>query len=188
MTWNATAHKLLDSAEALIKTKGFNAFSFKDLQNEVGVKTSTIHYYFSTKSALGIAVAERFYERHQQSLESLQNQDMRPSERLDEVFKFFIANASKGEFCLGGMLASDFGTLKDDLKPTLMSFFQHFEKWIEDQIKKGKALGEFRDDLNENAWSKVLVASLEGGMLIARVRQDSNYYKELLNSLIHQIK
>ena len=57
---NETAHKLLDSAERYTKSQGFNAFSYRDLQNEVGVKTSSIHYHFPTKKDLALSMTARY--------------------------------------------------------------------------------------------------------------------------------
>ena len=65
---NETAHKLLDAAEFYTQTCGFNAFSYKDLQKDVGVKTSSIHYYFPTKKDLAITMITRFVERYRQHL------------------------------------------------------------------------------------------------------------------------
>ena len=47
---NDTAHKILDVAEHFTQSLGFNAFSYKDIQENVGIKTSSIHYYFPTKT------------------------------------------------------------------------------------------------------------------------------------------
>ena len=65
---NKTAHKVLDVAEELIQKRGFNAFSFKDLQERVGIKTSSIHYYFPTKQELASALIERYSESFKDQL------------------------------------------------------------------------------------------------------------------------
>lgn len=58
---NDTAHKIFDIAEHYTQTRGFNAFSYKDIQNEVGIKISSIHYYFSTKKNLALSMTERYF-------------------------------------------------------------------------------------------------------------------------------
>ena len=46
-------HKqILDIAEMLIQTQGYNAFSFRHIAKIIGIKTSSIHYYFPTKAEL----------------------------------------------------------------------------------------------------------------------------------------
>ena len=186
--WNETAHKLLDAAEGLIKERGFNAFSFRDLQREVGVKTSTIHYYFSTKTDLGEAAAERFLERHKEALASLEVSESSAVKRLHSIAGFFASNSAKGEFCLGGMLTSDLHAMNSVAGSILRDFFDHFEKWIETTVKLGKSRGEINESVDTGHFARLFVAVLEGGMLISRVKQDEYYFNSLLNPLIEQIK
>lgn len=65
---NETAHKLLDSAERYTKSQGFNAFNYQDLQNEVGVKASSIHSHFPTKKDLALTLTARYTEAVQRLL------------------------------------------------------------------------------------------------------------------------
>ena len=43
---NTVREQLLDHAQILLMTRGYNGFSYRDLSTLVGVKTSSIHYYF----------------------------------------------------------------------------------------------------------------------------------------------
>jgi len=43
-----TEAKILDLAETLIRQNGYNGFSFRDIASGVGVKSSSVHYYFPT--------------------------------------------------------------------------------------------------------------------------------------------
>ena len=51
-TINMATH-ILDVAQQLIQTRGYNAFSYADIASQVGIRTATIHYYFPTKADLG---------------------------------------------------------------------------------------------------------------------------------------
>ncbi len=51
-TPSTTRELLLAHAEKLIRTRGCNGFSYRDLAEHVGVKTSSIHYYFPGKDDL----------------------------------------------------------------------------------------------------------------------------------------
>ncbi|NRA68255.1 MAG: TetR/AcrR family transcriptional regulator [Pseudobacteriovorax sp.] len=186
-TWNATASKLLDSAETLIRTKGYNAFSFRDLQREVGVKTSTIHYYFATKPDLAAAVFERFFQEHRLGLDQLTMAVPRAYDRLEKVVHFFGHNAGLGRFCLGGMLSSDRESLDEATRGALVRFFAHFESWVSTTIAYGKSNGEFKDSLDPDQAARTFVALLEGGMLIHRVKGDSHYFSDLILPFIDQM-
>src|SRR5246127_5484918 len=44
--------QILNHAITLIMLRGYNGFSYRDLSELVGVKTSSIHYYFPSKDDL----------------------------------------------------------------------------------------------------------------------------------------
>ena len=55
-----TRDQLLAHAEKLIRTRGCNGFSYRDLAEHVGVKTSSIHYYFPGKDDLLYEAVEAY--------------------------------------------------------------------------------------------------------------------------------
>jgi AcrR family transcriptional regulator len=63
-TRNATAHavrrdEILDVAERLIRTRGYEAMSVQSVQDELGCSRGAIYHYFSSKEAILAAVIER---------------------------------------------------------------------------------------------------------------------------------
>ena len=48
----STRQELLRKATATVRRAGSAALNFRDLGHSVGVKSSTVHYYFPTKSDL----------------------------------------------------------------------------------------------------------------------------------------
>ena len=48
----STRQELLRNATATVRRAGSAALNFRDLGHSVGVKSSTVHYYFPTKSDL----------------------------------------------------------------------------------------------------------------------------------------
>ena len=57
-----TASRILDVAERLVQTRGFNGFSYADIATELAVTKASLHYHFPTKVALGRAVIARYHE------------------------------------------------------------------------------------------------------------------------------
>lgn len=186
--WNETAHKLLDAAEDSIKVRGYNNFSFRDLQKEVGVKTSTIHYYFPTKATLAEAVMERYFLKYRNSLGRLEKNHQSVTKRLEAIVAFFVANSEKGELCLGGMLISDLHGLSDKAKNILKEFMAFMETWVEDTVNLGRMTGELNQQVPAKFFAQVFVAALEGGMLISRLKGAEGYYDDIMLTLINQIK
>ncbi len=47
-----TQTRVLDIAERLAQTRGFNGFSYADVASELGVTTAALHYHFAGKADL----------------------------------------------------------------------------------------------------------------------------------------
>ncbi len=181
---NDTAHKILDVAEYYTQTRGFNAFSYKDIQNEVGIKTSSIHYYFPTKQDLAITMATRFNERLKVNLGELSQKYKSAMKRLEAFNIMQIDIVAQNKFCLCGMLASDIHGLPKLSNGKLDQFFDLVESWLVEAIKLGQDQGEINASLNPVNVASTYLATLEGGMLIARAKKNTKYLEKILNETL----
>lgn len=55
-----TASQILDVAERLVQSRGFNAFSYADVAAELHVSKAALHYHFAGKAELGEALLTRY--------------------------------------------------------------------------------------------------------------------------------
>ena len=58
-----TSQRILDIAERLVQTRGFNGFSYADIAEALHVTKASLHYHFPAKADLGARLIER-YERN----------------------------------------------------------------------------------------------------------------------------
>src|SRR3989338_2345686 len=139
--------KILDIAEALIQTQGYNAFSFRDIAKAINIKTSSIHYHFPTKADLGKAVVQRHIDALCAHLDGImKNPKMEYREKLNLFFDSVFTNTylSNRKMCLGGMLASDVLTLPDTIQQEVRLFFNRIAEWLKSVLEEGKRKKEFR--------------------------------------------
>ena len=171
----ASYEKILIVAEALIQQKGYNAFSYKDIAQIVGIKTSSIHYYFPTKADLGKQVVVKHIEALCQTLEAVLNSPISSKEKLMAFFDTVIAKTYDADrkMCLGGILASEILTLPESLQLEVRIFFKRIEKWLVLLLKDAQIRGEFRLQANPQQVAKLALAVLEGALLLARLYQDA---------------
>ena len=54
---------ILDVAERLVQTRGFNGFSYADVASELAVTKASLHYHFPSKAELGEALIDRYATR-----------------------------------------------------------------------------------------------------------------------------
>src|ERR1700727_1874002 len=65
---NRTAERILDIAERLVQTRGFNNFSYADIATELGITTASLHYHFRGKAELGQRLIARSSDRFNDAL------------------------------------------------------------------------------------------------------------------------
>lgn len=185
---NDTAHKILDVAERYTQINGFNAFSYKDLQNEVGVKTSSIHYYFPTKQHLALSMTERYSESFADILETITQKNEHGLKRLQALGELYTNTVRQGKFCMCGMLASDMLSLSEVVNSKLCEFFQLIENWIAAAIELAKQQKHIKNSVNSESAASHFLAALEGGMLLARTQKRPEYLEVIVSQALTQLK
>lgn len=71
VTPSETAARILDIAERLAQTRGFNGFSYADISSELGITKASLHYHFATKATLGRALLLRYSEKFEAALTAI---------------------------------------------------------------------------------------------------------------------
>src|SRR3954464_1394603 len=112
MPINDTRTVILDAAQELLQTRGFNAFSIKDLAERVEIRTSSVHYHFPTKTDLCRALISRHRKRVAAVLAGIDEQVTDPRKKLERFAAVFRSTIESGNrMCPFGMLAADSETL-----------------------------------------------------------------------------
>ena len=52
--------QIIQSATRMIRHGGYNSFSFREIADEVGIKSSSVHHYFRRKEDLAAVVARHY--------------------------------------------------------------------------------------------------------------------------------
>lgn len=190
MAVNQTAQKILTVAQKNVQTKGFNGFSYRDLAQEIGIKTSSIHYHFPTKDDLALALIVAYREAFNLELEKIAAGGGNGRSQLEKYVKLFESNlAVDNKFCLCGMLASEINSLSDQVKQAIQGFFTDNELWLSQLIANGQQDGSFKISSSPNLIAAQLLATLEGAMLIARSAEKDNVgkFKQVVKGTIQSL-
>jgi TetR/AcrR family transcriptional regulator, transcriptional repressor for nem operon len=168
----AAAKAVLDVAEELVQTRGYNGFSYADVAARLGVSKASLHYHFRSKADLGHALIERYRTIFDSALLAIDHQTSDPREKLRQYVGLYESVLSNERMCLCGMLAAEYATLPAAMQQGLTSFFDANERWLTAALKGGLRSGVywFSDSANERA--RVLLGALEGAMLVARTYGD----------------
>jgi len=184
---NSTRDHILDSAQALAQTRGFNAFSYADIATELGVKKASIHYHFPSKSDLEVELLERYRMSFIAELDSIESKVERSTERLRRYVDLYSATLDNKRICLAGMMASEVGAVPGPLAAMLSVFFEEQISWLAKVMAAGKSAGELSFSESAPSQASVFLAALQGGLLVANVMESDAVFKRLKKTLIGQV-
>ena len=168
----ATVDRVLDVAERLMQTVGFNGFSYADISAEIGLTKATLHHHFSTKAQLGQALIERYGERFRAALSALDASSAGAPRKLERYVQLYRDVLSGQRLCLCGMLAAEYRTLPQPMQVGIRQFFDANEIWLAGVVDEGRRARVFHLRGSARDLARMLLGALEGAMLMAWPRND----------------
>jgi TetR/AcrR family transcriptional repressor of nem operon len=189
MTDRDTRTEILEVAERLVRTRGYNDFSYRDLAGEIGIKTASIHYHFPTKGDLGEALVENHREGFGGVLAPLETEEKDPRRRLERFVEHFRDNtiACENRMCLGTILAAEQATLPDAVVQAVRRLFAQNEAWIARLLEEGRKRHPFRCDGPADRVARSLFSSIEGALLTARTFRDVRRFEAAVQWLLETL-
>ena len=179
-----TPQRILDIAERLVQTRGFNGFSYADIAEALEVTKASLHYHFPSKAELGKRLIERYEETFLAALRGIDAAAGSPREKLKRYARIYADVLRDKRMCLCGMLASDYATLPKPMQDEVRHFFDQNEQWLAALLEQGRKSGslEFKGSARELAGS--IVGSLEGAMMLPRSYGDAARFDSAAERLI----
>lgn len=179
-----TVSTILDIAEVLVQTRGYNGFSYADVAEQMRVTKASLHYHFPSKAELGQALIERYHRAFLQALEAIDRETAQPQDKLGRYIDLYNSVLNNERMCLCGMLAAEIATLPSPMQESLRAFFDENERWLKAVLEDGlsKKTVAFKETPSERA--RMLVAALEGAMLLARSYGEPARFQAVASSVL----
>lgn len=178
--------KIAEVATNSIKRDGYRNLSFRHLAEEIGVKSSSVHYHFPAKSDLALALVEEYTDQFSKRLSAIRASNKSLYGQLDALVTVFQKVLEEGQLCLCGMMAAELTSLDKDTRQALWSFFDSMESWVLDTIRQDPEALHL--PLQPEQFARILVSGLEGAMLLDRVEEGTDRLsaqRALLKAVIH---
>jgi TetR/AcrR family transcriptional repressor of nem operon len=165
--------EIMDLAQRLIQTRGYNAFSFGDLAAALGIKPAAIHYHYPTKADLARRLMARYRQRLLASLAKIDESAATPRRSLERYVQLFQSVARPdNRVCLCGMLATELVTLPQAVQEDVRQFFADNEAWLARVLGEGRKAKVLEFEGSSAAAARCLYAALHGAMLSAHTFAD----------------
>jgi len=177
-----TRARIVEAAAALIHERGVAGATLEDVRTAAGVSGSQMTHYFADKNDLVQAVidyqADAIVNRQRQALGGANGV---------EAWRNMVITAAKRTKAKGGcQLGSLVGQLAESDPEARSLLAAGFDQWaaaIGDGLRSLHADGKLPSDIDPDDLAITLLATLQGGLLLAQVQQSSRPIETAVNTL-----
>ncbi|SOH93211.1 transcriptional regulator, TetR family [Monaibacterium marinum] len=171
--------KILDAAEKRVRGAGFSAMSFRDLAGDVGIKSASVHYHFPTKPDLGEALVDRYTSQFKEQLDQIDTSD------LQTALNSYVALYSQAlvldeSICLCAIMGAEAIGLPKNVNQKTKTFFKMNRTWLLELLQR-------KGVQNPDDTSCLIVAALEGGMIVASPSNDRAIFDQIAKAAIQSV-
>ena len=184
--------RVLACAREMFYQVGYHSTSVDDVLKGCGVAKSNFYYHFESKEALATAVLDQRIAEFETLLSlTLSNPMLSPVLQLRSFLEAVCEAHSSNK--LGGCPLGNFAaSLANDtaeaaqnrFRTSIAALFDRLFAAAEACLALGAARGEFRGDVAPAQLATVLVAGVQGLLLVSKTRQDAGYASMCASALI----
>lgn len=180
-----TREVIIDKADQYIRNKGYNAFSFKDISNDIGIKTASIHYHFPAKSDLGVATVREHIARTEALKERVANES--PLTKLESFLAVHSQIQYENKVCIVGSLATDLNTMDDAIKEELKAFAQLVLNWLTEVLTEGKEQKIFDFQMLPRTKALMIITNMVAIVQLSRLT-DKNDFEIVKETILTELR
>jgi len=188
-----THEKILDAAERLFATKGFDGTSMNDIVEESGLSKGAIYGHFENKERLFLSTWERQTTMGIEQLRQMFSPNDTAVDRLAKVGALTMASSCDCSPQMNKMLLEFMATASrmPALEPDLQKRYDTIHSCIAEIFEGGVRSGEFRKDTDPDSLTTILFATLDGLSLhsatLGRKFESDKLRETLLGTVLHGI-
>ena len=183
-----TAEKIMDVAQEMVQTRGYHAFSYRDISERIGIKTASIHYYYPSKPDLAEALLGRIRGMFEGALDEIDAEGGDVKTRLRKFTGIFLDTyGDDGRLCPFCMIATTQKTIPDEVQDEVRAFWSKGEEWVQNLLEEGQESGDLELIESVQLLSRMMVSSLEGAMVVAKAFDDRTRLEDTADFMLSMI-
>ncbi|MBX9948492.1 MAG: TetR/AcrR family transcriptional regulator [Candidatus Obscuribacterales bacterium] len=185
---SGSRQKLIEATIELMSSRGFEAMGINSILEAAGVSKSNFYYHFKSKEDLCLAALDSMTDAFfSMSDPILLNKALSPRKRLEKFLKG-MAEMIESECCNKGCPFVNLATETSDFVPAfrerISEYFDRYQQCFADVIQEGIQQGEFRSDVSAKLAAQVLLASMNGTIVLTKVHKRPQVMKENIKSFL----
>ena len=162
--------EILELADGLVKSVGFDAFSYADLSSKLGITKASIHHHFPHKEDLGVALCDNYTQYLRERTEKLLGEPGGSWKKLEDYLGIGAALVEDNKKnCPISALQSQVNTLPEKVLSKLKELDQIELDFFARVLEQGRAKGELTFRGEPSAQAALMLAAYKGALAFARV-------------------
>lgn len=182
-----TKEEIVRIGTELIKSHGYNAFSYADIAEKLQVRNAAIHYHFRGKEDLLSEIIDQYIEQYKMLEQHLQHSGASPTYAIEKFVERYSCLVDCCSICIIGSIASDYNTLPDSVREKVAQLVTMVLKMVEQTLNSGKRTGEFKFKESAKTQSLMVMTNLAAGVQLARITGKKDY-ETIKRAIIRQLK
>jgi AcrR family transcriptional regulator len=164
-----TRERILDTAESLARSRGFNGFSYRDVAQPLGIRNAAIHYHFPTKADLGVALVRRYRDLLHRQTGPFMTQGGDPVPQLEGLIALYRRDARAESMCPVASVAADFFTLPEPMRQEAQTLAREMIVWMTRVMEVGRETNALRYEGAPQEKALEVLSALNGATQLARL-------------------
>lgn len=160
---------LIAAAKDLLWAVGYESMSPKRVLQESGAGQGSLYHHFVGKEDLAFQALEQVESELRLRAEEVLLGEGSPLERVNRFLSLKRA-ATRG--CRIGRLVPEAAVIDSSLHGPIKRYFRHLGNMLEGVLLQAKECGELTAEVNTREIATLLMASIQGGYILARAAQD----------------
>lgn len=181
---------IISESAILFNQKGFAGTSMDDIIERTNLSKGAIYGHFKNKEAIAVASFEHAVETVTQTIRARTTVVDNVLDKLKTVVYFYKERILNPPI-EGGCPIQNTSIDADDNHPILREkVMEALDDWISRMVyvlQKGMQKGEVRMDVDARAFSMQFIATLEGGIMLAQLYKDVQYFDVTSQQLLKMI-
>lgn len=181
-----TKEKIIQESSMLFNTKGYKTTSLSDITTATGYTKGAIYSHFKNKEELEIEAFESMIKtvfiELKAKIKATNNSKQKLFVFLNH-FENYIGNPNIYGGCPLLNLAIEVDDTNFKLKNKAQNALIIFKKSIIVILQNGKKFGQIKTSTNEELVATVIIASLEGGIMMSKLTDSNNDIKNVIQHL-----
>lgn len=175
-----TRQMIVEKSAELFNVHGYDGTSLSDIMKATQLKKGGIYNHFRNKDEIALASFDYAFSRVLYRFRERLDQDHTSLEKLFsiiDVFESFFRDPVLRGGCPVANTAIDSTDHHPELKAKAVNAVKTLHSYVEIKVKEGIEKGEFNSEVNPNEVATLLLSTLEGAIMMARVLGNDQYIK-----------